>query len=99
MYKERLTEEEKISLGYLLITHLRMRENNWLQYRNGVLDEASWRSYRRSLIAVLSAPQTRKWWKGFGVERIFDAEFITEVNELLADQPVFERPPNVSAFD
>jgi hypothetical protein len=51
------------------------------------------------LIAVLSAPQTRKWWKGFGVERIFDAEFIMEVNELLADQPVFERPPNVSAFD
>ena len=98
-YRENLTEEEKTSLGYLLITHLRMRENNWLQYRSGVLDEASWRSYRRSLIPVLSAPQTRKWWKGFGVERIFDSGFIAEVNELIADQPISERAPNVSAFD
>jgi hypothetical protein len=78
---------------------IRMRENNWLQYRNGVLDEASWRIYRCSLIAVLSGRQIRKWWSGFGVERLFEAEFIAVVNELIANQPVLERSPNVSAFD
>jgi hypothetical protein len=98
-YREDLTDEEKTRLGYFLITHLRMRENNWLQYQNGILDEESWRIYSRSLITVLSGRQTRKWWSGFGVERLFDSEFIAAVNELIANQPVVERPPNVSAFD
>lgn len=98
-YREDLTDEEKTRLGYFLITHLRMRENNWLKYQNGILDEASWRIYRRSLITVLSGRQTRKWWSRFGVERLFDSEFIAAVNELIANQPVVERPPNVSAFD
>ena len=98
-YREELNDEERIRVGYVLITHVRMRENNWLQYKNGVLDEQSWQSYRRTLVAVLSSPQARKWWFGFGVERIFDLEFVAVVNGLLADQPVFDRPLNVTAFD
>ena len=76
-----------------------MRENNWLQYENGILDDTTWRAYRGSIVAVLSGPQTRHWWENFEIERIFDKRFISIVDELLANQPVSERSPQLAAFD
>ncbi len=98
-YKPELSDEERIRLSYFLMTVVRMRENNWLQHANGILDDTTWRTYRGSLVVVLSAPQTRVWWQNFGLERIFDPEFISLVNELLANQPVFERSRQIAAFD
>ncbi len=98
-YKEELSDDERIRLSFLLNTFVRMRENNWLQYRNGVLDDVTWRAYQLALVASLSAPQTRLWWQNFGVERIFDSDFISLVDELLANQPVFDRSPHITAFD
>ncbi len=98
-YEPELSDEDKVRLGYFLITHLRMRENNWLQYENGILDETTWRAYRGSIVAVLSGPQTRHWWQNFGIERIFDSKFISIVDELLANQPVFDQSPQLAAFD
>ena len=98
-FKADLSDEERIRLSYLLITFVRMRESNWLQYENGTLDEVTWRAYQGSIVAVLSAPQARRWWQNFGVERIFDSEFISLVDELLANQPLFDRAPHITAFD
>jgi hypothetical protein len=98
-YKGDLSDEERIRLSYLLITFVRMRESNWLQYENETLDDVTWQAYRLSLIAVLSTPQTRAWWQNFGVERIFDSEFISLVDELLANQPLYDRSPHLAAFD
>jgi len=98
-YKPELSDEERIRLSYFLVTTVRMRESNWFQYQNGILDDATWRAYRGSLIVMLSAPQTRVWWQNFGLERIFDPEFISLVHELLANQPVFERSRHIAAFD
>jgi hypothetical protein len=98
-YKTELSDEERIRLSYFLVTTVRMRESNWFQYQNGILDDATWLAYRGSLIVMLSAPQTRVWWQNFGLERIFDPEFISLVNELLANQPVFERSRHITAFD
>ncbi len=94
-----LSDEERIRLSFVLTTFVRMRENNWLQYENGTLDDVTWQAYRLSVIAQLSTPQARKWWQNFGVERIFDSEFISLVDELLANQPVFDRSPHITAFD
>ena len=94
-----LSDEERIRLSYLMITFVRMRESNWRQYEYGTLDGVTWQAYRLSLIAQLSSPQTRRWWQKFGVERIFDSEFISLVDELLANQPVFDRSPHLAAFD
>lgn len=60
-YKEELDDAEKIRLGYFLVTHLRMRENNWLQYKNGILDDETWQTYRSSLGVIFSARQPRTW--------------------------------------
>ena len=98
-YKPELSDEERIRLSYFLISHFRMRENNWFQHQNGILDDATWRSYRGSIPAVLSAPRTRVWWHDFGVERLFDAEFIAVVDDLIADAPLFERSRHLAVFD
>ncbi len=98
-YKQDLSAEERTRLSYFLITHVRMRENNWLQHQNGILDDATWQAYRGSLLAVLSGPQPRSWWENFAVERIFDERFISYVNELIANQPLIEQSPHISAFN
>ncbi len=98
-YKPDLSDEERIRLSYTLVTFVRMRENNWLQYENGTLDDVTWQAYQGSLLAVFSAPQSRAWWQYFGVERVFNSEFISLVDELLANQPVFDRSPHIAAFD
>ena len=98
-YKPDLSDEERIRLSFLFTTFVRMRESNWLQYENGTLDDVTWQAYQGSLVAVFSAPQTRAWWQNFGVERIYNSDFISLVDELLANQPVFDRSPHITAFD
>jgi len=99
-YKPELTDDEKIQLGVWLIAFIRMRENNWSQYQNGVLDEATWYSYRSSIVAGLSSAKARTWWQKYAVNRgAFDSEFMSMVDELLANTPVQKRSPLIEAFD
>jgi hypothetical protein len=99
-FKPKLTDEEKVRLGAYLVTFVRMRENNWLQYQNGVLDEATWGSYRKSIVPFLGAPKTRTWWQNYARETsAFDPAFIALVDELLANAPAQEQPPWLSAVD
>ena len=98
-YKPELTDEEKVRLSVALITFVRMRENNWLQYQNGVLDERTWEAYRGSIVGNLSTPQSRIWWSNFPVEVVFDSEFISLVDELIANVPVVDRSSHLAAFD
>jgi len=99
MLKPDMSDEERIRLSYLLLTFVRIRESNWLQYENGTLDDVTWQAYRLTLISQLSAPQARIWWQNFGVDRVYDSEFISMIDELLANQPVFDRSPHIAAFD
>jgi hypothetical protein len=98
-YKPELTDEEKVRLSYFLLTHMRMRESNWFQYESGTLDDRTWRSYRATIVAVLSAPRTRAWWENFGVERLFDLDFVSVVDNLIADEALFDRSYHVAVFD
>ena len=98
-YKPDLTDEERVQLSYFLIAHFRMRENNWLQYQNGQLDQETWHSYRQSVLAVLSSPRTRKLWSDFGVERLFNSQFVSEVSEFAEDGPVYHESPHLAVFD
>ncbi len=98
-YQSDLSDEERIRLSMLLVTFVRMRESNWLQYENGTLDDVTWQAYQGSLVAVFSAPQTRAWWQNFGVERIYNSDFISLVDELLANQPLRDWSSHIAAFD
>ena len=98
-YKRQLSGEEKVRLGFFLTTALRIRENNWLQYKNGVLDDATWDTYRRSIIALLGPASGRSWWRGYSPTGIFNAEFVAEVNETLEVTAVIQESRLIKAFD
>ncbi len=99
-YKPGLTDDEKVRLGFLLITFIRMRENNWLQYQNGVLDEQTWNTYRNAIRALMGNPRARTWWQNYAVGLgMFDSRFTTEVSELIAGVPMRDRSAVIAAFD
>lgn len=99
-YKPDLTDAEKVRLSSHTLTFIRMRENSWLQYQNGILDEATWVSYCGSIVAVLAPPRMRSWWRRFVVDRkIMDPGFISMVNELIASQPSGDQSLHLMAID
>lgn len=87
MYKQELTEDEKIQLEWWLIKLCRTREHQWFQYQSGLLDENTWKSYLTGLSRNLSFARTRGWWELTSYD-YFDDEFVDEVNLYLRDFPV-----------
>jgi hypothetical protein len=59
-----LTEDEQARLSLFLIAFLRQRE--WFQHREGVIDEDTYRSYHDVIPIHLGTPRARKWWKVVG---------------------------------
>ena len=99
-YKQNLTDEERGQLGFMLITFVRMRESNWVQYQNGVLDETTWQSYRNSIVGMMGNPNGKKFWQNYVVAYdSFDPQFTTHVSDLLANSPLKEQSNIVAAFD
>ncbi len=73
-----LSPEQEIQLTAFLVALIRMRENHWLQFQNGVLDEATWLSYRFPLLrSVFSSEFGRNVWQ----ENAFDPVFVESINE------------------
>lgn len=99
-YKQALTDDEKVRLSAYWITFVRLRDNNWLQYKNGVMDAETWSTYRSSIIGSRGSARGRTWWRNYAMNRrAFDSGFTSMVNELLASAPVLEQSPLVTAFD
>jgi hypothetical protein len=99
-YKRELTDEEKVRLSAYWIIFVRLREVNWFQYKNGVMDEETWSTYRSSIVGSLGSSRGRTWWMTYAVNRkSFDPGFTSVVSELLADAPVIEESPLVTAFE
>lgn len=98
-YKPHLSDEEKIRLGFFLTTFVRIRENNWLQHKNGVLDDATWDTYRRSIIIMLGPASARNWWQHISSVGTYNPEFESEVSETLAAAPVQQESRLLNAFD
>ena len=64
---------------------LRIREHQWLQYREGLLDEQTWQSYFPILIANLQSSDALRTVWNLNVERgSLDARFIEFVQGELA---------------
>ena len=97
-YKAELTDAEKIRLSMYLVAIFRMRENLWRQYREGVLDEATWKSYSSS-IAAFASPRVRNWLDNETIAQQFDPEFVSVAREIIAKTPNSDRPIWLSVFD
>lgn len=81
------TNEELVRLETWLISVVRTREHQWLQYQDGLLDEDFWQAYVNALPVILSYPKERAWWD-YVKHDYFDHDFVEEVDRLLADSTV-----------
>ena len=98
--KPDLTDDEIQQLANHTLVFVRMRENAWLQYKSGALDEATWASYRRAIPNVLHNQRMRTWWQRAVVDReVLDPGFIAMVNELLSNEPLRETSGDLDLFD
>jgi len=97
--KPELTDYEKTQLSQYLIAFLRMREHDWIQYRNGTLDETTWNAYLSSITMSFSTPRTRKFWENISILGAYDLEFTEQVNTLLDEIPLSNEFYGIALFD
>ena len=79
----KLEWDDKVRLYYWLIAFSRIREHLWLQYRDGVLDEAAWNSYKTVIPFIFSTDRTQHYWSTFSAN--FDPGFVEVVNKSIAE--------------
>jgi hypothetical protein len=89
--EEALTPDEKAKFTSWLAAAMRQREYEWSQYRNGVIDRATWETYQRLIPHLVGTQRALKWWQKS--TQFFEPGFVKSVNELLA------RPPQTSIFE
>ncbi len=88
---DKLADEETLSrtdqrrFTCLWIINMRNREHEWFQYKDGILDEATWLSYRGILRQTLSSKRHRTWWKK--AKMVFDSEFVETVDRFIGEIP------------
>jgi len=64
--KEPLSPAEQVRLDAWLSLILRVREFAWLQYRNGIIDEAQWETEMAVIVFIFDAERNRVWWNNAG---------------------------------
>ncbi len=94
----RMTDDEKLQVGYHLAAYFRMREHDWLQYQKGTLDAETWLAYSRPIPLTISTQRARDWWRDSS-PILFDPSFVGEVNKLIADTQVDEQALQALSFD
>ena len=60
---ERLSQGDQLRFSVIWITNMRLREHEWFQYRDGILDEPTWMSYQKIIRLTLSSKRHRAWWE------------------------------------
>ncbi len=83
--EDELSPARKIRISVTLARGLRAREFLWFQYKNGVLDEPAWQSYRNAIPVLLGTKRTRDMWKAIRTE--FDPTFTEMADQLIQGQP------------
>ncbi len=77
MNRVNIPPEQEYLVKAAIIAFIRMRENYWLQYEDGLLDQATWLSYREPLVNVVFQSQIgRDTWKNAG----FTPEFRKDID-------------------
>jgi hypothetical protein len=61
-YKPDLTDPEKAKVAAQYTMFLRQRENNWIQFQNGALDELTWNSMKSTINVIAHQPNFRIYW-------------------------------------
>jgi len=78
---EKLEFSDKVRLYNWIVAFSRIREHLWFQYRDGILDESAWNSYRSVIPFILSTERTRRYWAE--VSPNFDSGYVEMVNQSI----------------
>ena len=84
--EEPLSAANQVKLGAWLTAAMRAREFSWLQYRDGIIDEAQWETEVAIVLWLLDAPRTRDWWENSG-RFVYSAGFVEFVQGTIAGVP------------
>ncbi|MCZ6854952.1 MAG: hypothetical protein O7G86_13645 [Gammaproteobacteria bacterium] len=87
MANEPTTDEQRGKLAFWLTSALRQREFDWMQYKDGVIDEETYRTYVGVISLLLGTGHTRRWWRAVGASA-FHPGFALEVNQSLESMPL-----------
>lgn len=81
-----LDEQEQLQLVAFLTAFIRMRENYWIQFQNGALDEATWESYRGALIPVVFSSEfgRRVWDRQTANPETFNRGYVDAINSWVS---------------
>ena len=81
-----LTYEEQFRFSLTWLVDLRNREFEYFQYKAGVLDAETWKSYRAVILYSYGPLRYRKWWEKIGRNGA-DPGFSKMVDDMLKDAP------------
>lgn len=85
-YKHDLTDIEKSKVAAQYTMFLRQRENNWIQFQNGALDELSWQSMKSTINVLADQPNFHIYWRNLMMTDSvmgFAPELIQIVDEIV----------------
>ena len=83
-YKANLNDTEKTILASQYTMFLRQRENNWIQFQNGALDEVSWLSMKTTINVLAHQPNFQLYWRNLMATNNAMG-FAPELIQLIAD--------------
>lgn len=96
-YKIELSDEEAVQLSLSLISAMRSREHEWLQYRNGIIDRGILDTLHSPIRSILSSVNGRKFWQTIGQVE-FDGEFTAYVNQMLEGEPIDKKSKFIEIY-
>ena len=82
-----LTDDYPVRVAANLVAFVRVKENQWLQFQNGVIDDQTWSTYKAAIPMVLSTEFCRSWWRNRSGEGEFNEGFVAMVNAALENHP------------
>ncbi len=92
-----LTELEAFKLGEWLTAAMMARQNEFIQYRQNLVDEDVWIATRGIIKTIMAMPWCKNWWEN--IDKVaFVPEFIELVESVLGEDHLFSHQDYVRSI-
>lgn len=81
---DELSAEDEFKLTEYFVANLVVRQNEFVQFQQGLLSEADWKSREGIIRLSLGFEWARRWWRSFPKE-VFNSEFVRRVDRIVAE--------------
>ena len=79
-----LSSLEAFQMGEWLTASMMARQNEYLQYQRGLLDQDMWDASIGVVRSIMSIDFSRKWWRSWD-KTVYNPVFVAVVDEILSD--------------